>query len=140
MKGSGLDPDSTYTLWIQDNPVADQDPLETDEDPSEAQETVTTGPVNGNESGGFPATAIWTIPSDAQVTHHEYDLVADLQGDSGNTNIYNTASDGIDSATVAGIVAPVPEQSTTVLTGIGLTALVGYFLLRRYRRTREENA
>jgi hypothetical protein len=140
MRGSGLAPNRTYTLWIQDDPTSAQDSLVAEQDPSGAQETITTGPDNGNESGGFPPTAIWTIPAEAQITHHEYDLVANLQDDGDNTNRYNTASDGLDSTSVAGIIAPVPELATLILLGMGLAMLTGYFLLRRNRRLGEDHA
>ncbi|MEE8193953.1 MAG: M4 family metallopeptidase, partial [Dehalococcoidales bacterium] len=140
VKGSGLHPNRTYKLWIQDDPVSEEELLSAGEDPSGAQETVTTGPDNGNDSGGFPATAIWAIPSDLPVTNAQYDIVADKQSDAGNTGRYNAASDGIDSATVVGIVAPIPEPSTFVLLGIGLAALTAYFVLRRLRQLSKRSA
>ncbi len=133
VRGSGLHPNRTYKLWIQDNPVAEGKSLATGEDPSGAQETVTTGPDNANESGGFPATAVWVIPPGANITHAEYDIVADKQSDGGNTGRYNTASDGIDDATVVGITAPIPEASTLILLMTGLLFLFAIFYLRRRR-------
>ncbi len=133
VKGSGLHPNRTYKLWIQDNPVADGESLATGEDPSGAQETVTTGPVNGNESGGFPATAVWAIPAEASITYAEYDIVADKQSDYGNTNRYNAASDSIDDASVAGITAPVSEASSLVLLTTGILCLFAILYLRRRR-------
>ncbi|GAH53333.1 unnamed protein product, partial [marine sediment metagenome] len=83
VKGDGLNPDRTYTLWIQNDPVTEGKALATGEDPSGAQETVTTGPANGNQIGAFPPTLIWSIPSDAPVTFHKYDIVVDKRANSG---------------------------------------------------------
>ncbi|MGB7531655.1 MAG: C39 family peptidase [Halobacteriota archaeon] len=131
VKGSGLDPNTNYTIWIQNDPVDEGKALTTGEDPSGLQETVTTGPGNGNPSGGFPATEIWSIPQNEPVTHHPYDIVVDKVGDGEGT--YNSANDGIDSASVAGFVAPVPELPTIILFGVGLLALAGYVRLREKR-------
>jgi hypothetical protein len=135
VKGSGLPANKNFDLWIQDNPVVDEDPLMVGEDPSTAQESVTT-----DGSGTFPVTAIWSIPSEAAITHSEYDIIADQQSDGGNTNRFNVASDGIDSATVVGIVAPVPELATTILLGSGLVVVTAYFILRAQHRRRRKAA
>jgi hypothetical protein len=129
VKGSGLELNTDYNIWIQNDPVAEGKTLAPGEDPSEAQETVTTGPDNGNPSGGFPATEIWPIHQSEPVTHHPYDIVVDKVGDGEGT--YSSTSDGIDSTTVAGIVAPVPELPTIMLFSIGLLVLVGYIQLKR---------
>ncbi len=139
VKGSGLHPNRAYKLWIQDEPVSEEELLSAGEDPSGAQVTVTTGPDNGNASGGFPPTAIWAIPADTPITHNEYDIVADKQSDAGNTGRYNVASDGIDSATVVGMVAPIPELPTSILLLTGLAALASYFVLRKFHRLRKGN-
>ena len=67
------------------------------------------------------------------------DIVADKQGDAGKTDKYNVASDFIDSATVAGIVAPIPELPTIILLGTGLAVLTGYLILRKPHRLRKGN-
>ncbi len=66
--------------------------------------------------------------------------MADKQSDAGKTDKYNVASDFIDSATVAGIVAPVPELPTIILLGTGLVALAGYLILRKSRRLKKGNS
>jgi len=52
------------------------------------------------------------------------------------TGTYNAADDSIDDATVAGIIAPVPEASTLVLLATGITSLFVVFYLRK-RRARQ---
>ncbi|RZB28778.1 MAG: hypothetical protein AEth_01780 [Candidatus Argoarchaeum ethanivorans] len=129
VKGSGLEPNTDYNIWIQNDPVAEGKTLAIGEDPSGAQEAVTTGPGNGNPSGGFPATEIWPIPQSEPVTHHPYDIVVDKVG--GGEGTYNSNDDGIDSVAVVGFVAPVPELPTIILFSMGLVVLVGYVVLRR---------
>ena len=129
VKGSGLELNTDYNIWIQNDPVAEGKTLVPGEDPSGAQEAVTTGPGNGNPSGGFPATEIWAIPLSEPVTHHPYDIVVDKVG--GGEGTYNSNDDGIDSATVVGFVAPVPELPTIILLSSGLLMLAGYVVLRR---------
>ena len=77
------------------------DPLVTGEDPSGAQESVTT-----DTSGTLPITAIWEINASAAVTHDEYDIVADNQ-DAGAAGTYHASSDLLDSTSTVGFVAPV---------------------------------
>lgn len=121
VKGSGLDAGTNYTIWIQDDSVKGGDAIVAGEDPSSpAGDLVTT-----NGSGAFAPTEIWAIPANASITHHEYDIVVDKQDEGGNTGKLNFASDGIDSTTVAGFVAPVPELPTIILLSIGLLVLVG---------------
>ncbi|MFA5375472.1 MAG: hypothetical protein WC455_06940 [Dehalococcoidia bacterium] len=87
VKGLGLAASTSYKLWIQAEPVsnnklsivAGNDPVllpayefNTGNDPSSAQETVTT-----SVSGDFSPTAIWTISTSA--TPQKYDIVADSQ-------------------------------------------------------------
>ena len=129
VSGSGLEPNTDYKIWIQDDPVSGGDSLVPGEDDSGSQETVTTG-----GSGNFGPTEIWAIPAGASITHHEYDIVVDKQGEGGNTGKLNFASDGIDSTTVAGIVAPIPELPTVILLSVGLLVLMGYIQLRRKNR------
>ena len=126
VKGIGLSAGTDYKLWIQDDPVGEDDTLNTSKDPSPSQETVTT-----DVSGDFAPTAIWSIPSDATPTHHHYDIVADKLDDGANTGKYNAASDGIDSATMVGFVAPVPEVASIGLFMVGLTMLIGLIRFRR---------
>ena len=127
VKGSGLEANTNYKIWIQDDAVEEGDALNTTENPSSA---TTPKDVTTDASGNLTHTLIWAIPAGAQITHHEYDIVFDNQG-SGTVGTYNSTSDGIDSTTVAGIVAPVPERPTILLFSIGLLVLVGYVIVRR---------
>jgi hypothetical protein len=120
VKGSGLESNTQYKIWLQDNPVNESDSLVSGEDDSGSQENVTT-----DGSGDFGPTEIWAISGGASITHHEFDITLDSQ-ESGTVGTYNAASDGIDSATVAGIVAPVPELPTILLFSIGLLVMAGY--------------
>jgi hypothetical protein len=129
VKGNGFSPNTEYKIWIQDDPVNEDDILNTSEDPSELQENATT-----DATGRFGPIFIWSIPADEPITHHEYDIVVDKQDDEMNTGKYNFASDGIDSATTVGFVAPIPELPTTILLSIGLLALAGCVVLRRKER------
>jgi C1A family cysteine protease len=131
VKGSGLDANTQYKIWIQDNAVAGGDTLVDGENPSTA---LTPKNVTTNASGNFGPGKIWEIPGDAPITHYEYDIVVDKQDEGGNTGKLNFASDGIDSTTVAGIVAPVPELPTIILLSIGLLTFAGYIQLRRKNR------
>jgi len=126
--GIGLSAGTDYKLWIQDDPVGEDDTLNTSKDPSPSQETVTT-----DVSGDFAPTAIWGIPSDATPTHHHYDIVADKQDGGPNTDKYNAASDGIDSATMVGFVAPIPEVASIGLFVVGLVMLIGLMRLGRVK-------
>lgn len=131
VKGSGLDPNTNYTIWIQNDPVNESDTLVVSENPTNAS---TPKNVTTDTSGNLTATLIWSIPEGTPVTHHEYDIVFDKQDDGGNTGKYNSASDGIDSASAVGVTAPVPELPTIVLFSIGLLALAGYVVLRKKRK------
>ena len=102
--GNSLPASTSYKLWIQNEAVGVGDLLATGEDPSGAQESVST-----DTSGTLPVTAIWAIDPGAAVTHTEYDIVADNQA-AGVVGTYNASSDLLDSASTAGFVAPVPEQ------------------------------
>jgi len=117
VKVLGLSPSTDYNIWIQSNPVAEGSTLDTEDDPSGSQESVTTD-ANGNLS----RTLIWSIPVDAPITHHEYDIILDNQ-EAGNVGTYNAADDGIDDASVAGIAAPIPEANTLVLLMTGLLCI-----------------
>ena len=120
VKAEGLSPSTSYKVWIQDNPVSDGDALETSEDPSGIQEVVTS-----DGSGSISPTLIWDIPSDAAVTHHEYDIVLDNQSGS-DVGMYNSASDRIDSAIAAGVTAPVPELTSIAMVLMGIMVILGY--------------
>lgn len=128
VKANRLAASTDYKIWIQDDPVNEDKGLNISEDPSGSQEIVTT-----NESGSFAPILIWSIPPGEPVTHHEYDIVVDKQNDGADTGKYNATSDGIDSATAVGFVAPVPELSTIIFFSVGLFVLIGYFSLRRRR-------
>jgi len=123
VKAIGLEISTNYTIWIQDDPLNESDALVEAENPDTA---LTPKTVTTDGSGNLAATLIWSIPADAPITHHEYDIVLDKQEDGANTGKYNAASDGIDSADVIGFVAPVPEVPTLILLSVGLFILIGY--------------
>ena len=119
VSGTGLAPETAYTLWIQNDPVNDSDTLDTSEDPSGSQETVTT-----DADGNFEPVEIWSnIPAGAQMN---YDIVVDNQD-----GVYTAAADGIDSAATYGITAPIPELPGVVLVSIGLLGLAGLVWKRK---------
>jgi hypothetical protein len=128
VKAEGLAASTNYTIWIQDDPVINGDLLVSMEDPSTTQESVTT-----DSRGNFSPTLIWSIPSNATVTYHEYDLVVDKQGDVSPIPKYDSASDGLDSADVAGIIAPVPDASALALFASGLVWILVSFIHGRRR-------
>ena len=130
VKGSGLDADTQYKIWIQDDPVKGGDTL-TLVDGENPGTVLTPKDVTTDGSGAFGPTEIWAIPASASITHHEYDIVVDKQGEGSNTGKLNFASDGIDSVGVVGFVAPVPELPTIIQLSIGLFMLAGYVVLRR---------
>lgn len=91
-KGCGLIPSTTYKLWIQNATVNEGDALDSGEDPSGAQETVTT-----DTSGNFGPTLIWSLPSDSlanRLLYRDYNIVADNQG-SGTVGTYHDVDDSI---------------------------------------------
>ena len=134
VKAEGLEASTTYKIWIQNDPVNEGDSLIVGENPSSAE---TPKEVNTDGSGNFGPTLIWSIPSDAPITHHEYDIVVNKgTGEVGQT--YNAADDGLDSATVAGIVAPVPDVSSLILFASGLVLVSVYFVYGRRRREEEK--
>ena len=98
VKATGLEPNTTYAIWIQDDPVASGDMLVPAEDPSGQQELVTT-----DESGAFAPVHIWAIPPDSDISYHAYHVVVDKQDDGENTGKCSSASDGIDSAAAVGV-------------------------------------
>lgn len=114
-----LAPSTTYKAWIQDDPVNDGDELNTTEDPSELQEIIIT-----DNKGDFGPLEIWNISSQATATNKEYDIVMDKQDDGSDTGKYTSELDGFDSASTAGIIAPVPEMATITLVLIGIVITV----------------
>ena len=125
VKGHGLSTSTDYKIWIQNEAVNESDVLDTMEDPSLSQETVTT-----DSNGILPPTLIWEIDLSSSEPLNEWDIVVDKQGEP-ETGIFNGASDGIDSAITYGFEAPVPELSTMILSGVGLLALAGYIGFRK---------
>jgi len=127
VKGLGMAENSSYSLWIQPEPVSNnkitivdgEDPippsayvLSSADDPSGVQETVVT-----DDNGDFGPVAIWTVDSLPAV--EKYDIVTDSQtsGTVGEYDVYTAGSaspeDFIDSpgfqgfavrSTVGGIV------------------------------------
>ncbi|MCP4609761.1 MAG: hypothetical protein GY845_13720 [Planctomycetes bacterium] len=126
VKGSGLKADTTYKLWIQNNPVAEEDDLLISEDPPDPNKTSPES-VTTDSSGNFPATEIWTVQDG--ITYAEYDIVVDNQD-----GIYNSVNDGLDSASVAGFAAPVSEIASIVMMGLGLLGLGCFLWLRRRQK------
>ena len=119
--GTNLIASTSYKLWIQNESVGVGDALDAGEDPSGAQESVST-----DTDGTLPVTAIWTIDPGAAVTNNEYDIVADNQV-TGTAATYHASSDLLDSASTAGFVAPVQGLYvfTTADAGIALQIAVG---------------
>ena len=128
VRGSGLSPNTNYTLWIQDDPVCEGYALCATNATYGDGANVT---VQTDGGGSFGPTTLWEIPLEAPATHSKYDLVADKQDDGENTGKYNAASDALDSADVAGIVAPIPELASLTMLAIGLLMLIG--VVRRGR-------
>ena len=133
VKASGLEPTKNYKIWIQDDPVNASDTLIVEENPLSAE---TPKDVTTDSSGNLSVTPIWSIPQDATVNYHKYDIVLDKQNDGEYTGKYNGASDGIDSTSVAGFIAPIPELPTIILFSVGLLVLAGYAVSRRKNRER----
>jgi hypothetical protein len=130
VKGKRFWPRATYKILIQDNPVKWWNELNISEDPSGNLEQIRT-----NISGEFGPTLIWSIPVDAPSTHHEYDIIVDKQGLGAFR--YNPLLDGLDSATCAGIVAPVPDASALALFASGLVLVSLSFVFGRWRKRNE---
>ncbi|MDY6959129.1 MAG: hypothetical protein SVK08_08210, partial [Halobacteriota archaeon] len=59
------------------------------------------------------------------VTHDEYDIVLDYQIGS-DIGVYKADSDRIDSATAAGVTAPVSELASLVMLFMGVVVILGY--------------
>ena len=132
VKATGLVKNKNYKIWIQDDPVNEGDSLIVGENPSSAE---TPKEVTTDGNGNFGPTLIWSIPSDAQVTHHGYDIVVDKQT-GGNVGVYNSKDDGLDATSVAGIVAPVPDVSALILFASGLVVVVALVCFAYGRRRR----
>ena len=136
VKATGLTKNKDYKIWIQNDPVIEGDSLILGENPPSAEtpKNVTTDKTIGN----FGPTLIWSIPLDAPVTHHGYDIVADRQKTGINTGKYDHTYDGLDSASVAGIVAPVPDVSSLVLFASGLVLVSLHFVYGRRKKEEEK--
>ena len=131
VKGDALDAGTNYKIWIQLDPVSEGESIVEAEDPS----TTKGDDVTTDAQGDFPATLIWSIPEGAAVTNTPYDIVVDNLD--GTVGTYNAADDGLDSASVAGIIAPVPDVAALVLFASGLMLAAVCFVrggLKRDRR------
>ena len=133
VKATGLTKNKDYKIWLQNDPVNDGDLLIAGENPSSA---VTPKDVTTDGSGNLvdQPILIWAIPFDEPITHHNYDIVVDKQNQGANTGKYNSAGDGLDNASVAGIVAPVPDVSSLILFASGLVLVSVYFVYGRRRK------
>jgi hypothetical protein len=133
VKGLGMAKNSSYSLWVQPEPVSNnkliiidgQDPippsayvLNSADDPSGAQETVVT-----DANGDFGPVAIWTIGSLPAVL--KYDIVADSQtsGTAGEYDTYTAGStspkDFIDSPGFEGFAVTEAPTATPTPGGVG---------------------
>ena len=137
VKASAFTPNRSYKIWIQEDGVVESYGIDSAKDPSGIAEDVSTD--GGGRLIGEPIL-LWEIPEDAQATCQEWDIVVDQQDDGVNTGIYNAASDGIDSASLVGFVAPVPELPTILLFGVGLVGLSGWFGLKRSRKATDNES
>lgn len=122
--GNGLEPNTEYKFWIQEEGVTECKTLNMSGYPSWTQETNST-----DASGTLAVTEIWAIDPGASATYDEWDIVADKEGTGEGT--YNAADDAIDSASVVGFVTPIPELPTIILFSVGLLVLAGYVWLRK---------
>jgi hypothetical protein len=129
VKGDALDAGTSYKIWIQNDPVSEGESIVEAEDPSTTKGNL----ITTNAQGDFSATPIWAIPEGAAVTNTPYDIVADNQV-RGTVGTYNAADDCLDSATVAGIVAPVPDVSSLILFASGLVLISVYFVYGRKKK------
>ncbi|MCD6456874.1 MAG: DNRLRE domain-containing protein, partial [Methanophagales archaeon] len=131
VRAEGLEAKTRYGIWIQDDPVIEGDKLIKSENPESAK---TPMKVKTDKRGNLKPTLIWSIPEDAPPSHHLYDIVFDKQEDP-NEGKYNAASDGLDSSSVAGIVAPVPDVSSLVLFASGMVLMC---IFRRWKEEKRE--
>lgn len=132
VKAEGLEANTNYTIWIQNNPVEEGERLYITGDPSGGDEDAIEE-VRTNETGYFGPTLIWEIPDTAPVTHGKYDIVVN-KGSGKVDETYNAADDGLDSATVAGITAPVPDVSALALFASGLVLVLVYSVYGRRKK------
>lgn len=130
VRAEELEAKTRYRIWIQDDPVIEGDKLIKRENPKTAKTPMN---VKTDKRGNLKPTLIWSIPEDAPPTHHLYDIVFDKLEDP-NEGKYNAASDGLDSSSVAGIVAPVPDVSSLVLFASGMVLMCIYFVGERKRK------
>jgi hypothetical protein len=117
VKGLGLSANTSYKVWLQPEPVLEE-PLDslgrpegtfflnTGNDPSGSQETVTT-----NGSGDFSPVTVWATSSSAAPA--EYDIVADNQA-SGAIGTYDGA-DAIDNPGWKGFAVDSPAGGIATL-------------------------
>lgn len=132
VKAEGLEANTNYTIWIQNYPVEEGEGLDTGEYPSGEGEAAIEE-VRTNETGCFGPTLIWEIPDTAAVTHNKYDIVVNKGSDKADET-YNAADDGLDSADVAGITAPVPDVPALVLFASGLVLILVYSVYGRRKK------
>jgi hypothetical protein len=126
------------TAWIQEGKITASDGAADDQfgaSVASSSDYAVVGAYGADDAGSYSGSAyiftIRIIDPGAAIALTEYDIVADNQS-AGVVGAYNASSDLLDSRSVAGIVASVPELATVVmLTLIGLLALAGYF---RYNR------
>jgi len=130
VKATGLTKNKDYKIWIRNDPVNESDELIEEKNPDEAE---TPKDVTTDGDGNFGSELIWSIPADAQITHHGYDIVVDKQIGS-NVGVYDSKDDGLDATSVAGIVAPVPDVSSLILFAGGLVLVAVYFVSGRRRK------
>ncbi len=128
VRGSGLEGNTQYNIWIQQDGVIEGAVLLPGDNPIGCR---TSSPVTTSSAGILPLTAIWTIPPESVPSFTAYDIVVDEVGS--GEGIYNASDDALDSAVVAGFNAPVPEYPTTILMSLGLLTL-GVFIWYRRRR------
>jgi hypothetical protein len=107
VKGVGLAPNTSYKIWIQDEPIVHSDSLIASSDPSGTQETFTT-----NGSGDFGPSAIWSIGTEESATG--YDIIADNQA-SGTTGMFDVG-DAIDNPGWAGFTISFQEIISFTVT------------------------
>ena len=135
VKATGLGNNKDYKIWLQNDPVKEGYTLTTDNCTN--CEGVDQGKSVKTVGTNFGATLIWSIPVDAQVTHRGYDIVVDKQKGS-NVGVYDSKDDGLDAASVAGIVAPVPDVSSLILFASGLVLVSMYFVYGRRKKEEEK--
>jgi hypothetical protein len=129
VKAEGLEPNTDYKIWIQNDPVYKDDLLVLAENPSSAETPKYVRTDASGELAGQPIV-IWTIPANEPLTYAKYDIVVN-KGVNEENQMFNPREDGLDSASVAGFAAPVPELPTIFLFCAGLLTLTGYVLWKK---------